>query len=504
MTDTTVSNRFTTMFEKSGVTERKKTKKKTIDFGETLGSDEVINATFKALREESTPHPAFVSESTLPDSPALPVSLAQVDLRQLAKQEAKQRTNEADNKPACNTNNIYPDSEPDVEPVNEPAKHPAKAGYPVHEPVHEPVQHVAYYPVHKPVHKSVHEPVHEPDNEPAHYITNQPAKYPAKHPAKPIDPELWHPYTEKQGRVLLYLITAGGRTKRESISRDTGVNIATVKYSLRVFVKDGFISSTALDVNHTMRGFTYALNPHLCNEYASRILGSEYVPVFYPANQPANQPAKYPVHEPVHYPVNRPILNPVHEPVNYPANEPVHLFSSSSLYEKTTTTKTGPGNETILTGAIGAYWEEEGLSESQASKWCQQFEVEPAVMKLQLEWARFDLENNGRRTDVKKDAVSWFFGHLRTTGGSFPRPVNYQSPAELRAEAIEQDLARQKDARERLAAAEIEQAFQRILADSEGQEYKALLNQTNEFAKDIGGQALETVLREIFVKGMGE
>jgi len=74
----------------------------------------------------------------------------------------------------------------------------------------------------------------------------------------------------------------------------------------------------------------------------------------------------------------------------------------------------------------------------------------------------------------------------------------------LRAEAIEQDLAREKNARERLVAAEIEQAFQRILADPDGQEYKALLNQTNEFAKDIGGQALETILREIFIKGRGE
>jgi len=491
MTNTTVSNRFTTMFEKSGVTERKKAKKKTIDFGEKLGNDEVINATFKALHEESPPPPVLISESPLPDSPGLPVSLAQVDLSHLAKQEVKQSANEADDKPAYNTTNNYPDSKPVNEPVNEPVKHPAKAGYPDNEPAHEPAKHTANHPVHYPVHEPVHKPDSEPGNEPVHYITNQPTKYQAKHPAKPIDPELWYPYTEKQGRVLLYLITAGGRTKRESISRDTGVNIATVKYSLRVFVKDGFISSTALDVNHTMRGFTYALNPHLCNEYASRILGSEFVPIFHPTNQPAH----YPVHEPVGYPVNKPIFKPAHEPA--------HPFSSSSLYEKTTT-KTEPGNVNIFTGVIGAYWEEEGLSESQVSKWCQQFEVEPTVMKLQLEWARFDLENNDRRTDVKKDAVSWFFGHLRTTGGSFPRPVNYQSPAELRAEAIEQDLAREKNARERLVAAEIEQAFQRILADPDGQEYKALLNQTNEFAKDIGGQALETILREIFIKGRGE
>jgi elongation factor P hydroxylase len=487
------------MFEKSGVTDRKKTKKKTIDFGETLSSDEVINATFKALREELTSQPAFVSEYPLPDSPALPLSRAQVDLRQLARQEVKQPANEADNKPAYNTTNNYPDVEPVNEPVNEPAQHPAKAGYPVNEPVNEPARYAAYEPASEPVHRPVYGPASEPDNEPAHHIINQPAKYQAKHPAKPIEPELWYPYTEKQGRVLLYLITAGGRTKRESISRDTGVNIATVKYSLRVFVKDGFISSTALDVNHTMRGFTYALNPHLCNEYASRILGSEFVPIFHPANQPASHQARYPAH----YPVNGPIFNPDNEPVHYPANKPVHPFSSSSLYEKTTT-KTGPGNENILTGAIGAFWEEEGLSESQASKWCQQFEVEPTVMKLQLEWARFDLENNGRRIDVKKDAVSWFFGHLRTTGGSFPRPVNYRSPAELRAEAVEKDLAREKDARERLVTAEIEQAFQRILADPEGQEYKALLNQTNEFAKDIGGQALDAILREIFVKSIGE
>jgi len=440
------------MFEKSGVTERKKTKKKTIDFGETLGNDEVINATFKALHEEPTSLSVF-----------------------------------------------GPVNKPDVEPVNKPAQHPAKAGYPDSEPVHEPAQHPANKPAHKPVNRPAHEPDSEPVHEPVHYQINQPAKRQAKHPAKPIAPEQWYPYTEKQGRVLLYLITAGGRTKRKSISMDTGVNIATVKYSLRVFVKDGFISPTTLDVNHTMRGFTYALNPHLCNEYASRILGLDFVPI----SHPANQPAKYQAHKPVHYPDDWPVLKPAHEPAHYPVHEPDSPFSSSSLDDKTTTTKTGPGNENFLTGAIGAYWEEEGLSESQASKWCQQFEVEPAVMKLQLEWARFDLENNGRRTDVKKDAVSWFFGHLRTTGGSFPRPVNYRSPAELRAEAIEQDLAREKDARERLVAAEIEQAFQRILTDPDGQEYKALLNQTNEFAKDIGGLALETILREIFVKGMG-
>jgi hypothetical protein len=162
-----------------------------------------------------------------------------------------------------------------------------------------------------------------------------------------------------------------------------------------------------------------------------------------------------------------------------------------------------PSEGFILTGAVGAYWEEEGLGEGQAQKWCQQFEVEPEQMRQQLEWARFDLENNGRRGEVKKDTVSWFFGHLRQTSGCFPRPINYKSPAEIRAEAIEQDLAREKEVRERLAAAEAELSFQKILADPTGNDYQVLLSQVDSFARDMGGKALETALREVFLKERG-
>jgi hypothetical protein len=124
-------------------------------------------------------------------------------------------------------------------------------------------------------------------------------------------------------------------------------------------------------------------------------------------------------------------------------------------------------------------------------------------MRQQLEWARFDLENNGRRSEVKKDTVSWFFGHLRQTSGCFPRPINYKSPAEIRAEAIEQDLAREKEAKVRLAAAEAERYFQNILADPAGKEYQRLLAQVDSFARDMGGKALETALRETFLKERG-
>src|ERR1039457_1570485 len=47
----TVTNRFTDMFAKTGVTERKSKTKRTVDFGESLANDEGINATFRSLHE---------------------------------------------------------------------------------------------------------------------------------------------------------------------------------------------------------------------------------------------------------------------------------------------------------------------------------------------------------------------------------------------------------------------------------------------------------------------
>jgi hypothetical protein len=119
-------------------------------------------------------------------------------------------------------------------------------------------------------------------------------------------------------------------------------------------------------------------------------------------------------------------------------------------------------------------------------------------MRQQLDWARYDLEANGRRGEVKKDPVSWFFGHLRTTGGCFPKPINYKSPLEIRVEAMENELAQEKALKERLATAEREQRFKKILSDPESAEYQALYSQVSSFAKEEGGEALTFSLRDAF------
>jgi len=60
---------------------------------------------------------------------------------------------------------------------------------------------------------------------------------------------------------------------------------------------------------------------------------------------------------------------------------------------------------------------------------------------------------------VQKDAISWFFGCLRQTGGCYARPSNYKNPAGMRAEAMEGDPARERETGERVASAELELEF---------------------------------------------
>jgi hypothetical protein len=139
----------------------------------------------------------------------------------------------------------------------------------------------------------------------------------------------------------------------------------------------------------------------------------------------------------------------------------------------------------ILTGLVGLFWEDEGLTEGQAQEWCEQFTINPKQLHVMLDWASFDLEENEKRADLKKDAVSWFFGALKRTRGCYPRPANYKSSSEIRAEAVEQDLAREKEAKERLRKAELGVEFKRIMEDKKGDEYKALYVSLSQTDRDL-------------------
>ena len=400
----------------------------------------------------------------------------------LANEPVKQQANEPDNKPV---------SEP-AKPTNDQAKEASHPAYPAKEPAKQEAN------------EPDNEPVNRPDIKPAKEPVSEAVKHQANDPAylnsTPIDPELWYPYTEKQGRILLYLINAGGRTKRENIANDTGISLATVKYSLRVFVKDGYISPTVLDVNHTVRGFSYNINYQRCNEYTARIYG-----------RGLSEPAKHPANEPVHWPDHRPVIKPVHGPVGYPVHEPVNgsvaPFSSSKDLKLTTTTKTEAESETaenptadkagILNEPELRFWAAEGVTEKQVRKWMDEFQMTEDEMKVSLRYARFDILE---RNDVQ-NASNWFY-KIVARNSFYPCPPNYRSPLELRAEAVKQQQERDSEAKKQVEQAGFESSFQAFLADPDTPLYQELFAQISSFSKEQfkAGERMEAEieLKELF------
>ena len=296
---------------------------------------------------------------------------------------------------------------------------------------------------------------------------------------------MWAPLTEYQGRVLVYLYeVAGGLTNVDTICSDTVIAYGTVRKCIDVLVKEGYIIFKQRFNGHAFNGFEYAMDNHLCSIYLARVRGG----------QSDGQPLGRSIGQSIGLSAGR---------TNGLTNERAVPFSSSRFLEDlkpTTTQAVVEGN--VLTGAVGAYWEEEGLGEAQAKKWCSQFEVDPEQMRIQLDWARFDLETNNRRETVTKDTISWFFGHLRTTGGCFPRPVNYRSSLEIRAEALQQQQERDKKAKALIEANEVENKFQAFLSDPDSPLFDELFDQISSFAKEQykDGQKMvaEIELREIF------
>lgn len=338
--------------------------------------------------------------------------------------------------------------------------------------------------------------------------------------AIPLD-VLTLPYN--QACVLEYMINAGGVTNARAISDATGIGIPSVRDAISRLIRRGFLPEPVTIRNATFQGFSYVLNQSMVGHFkaaggleqktykqASDRLTADRQTVYRSHSTAVRQsdsltpisssrieeltttPACQAV-RPSHGQTETPFdITPSEAQVITPSNAGVMIPSNNTQDSQTIF---------VLMGPTGMFWEGEGLQERQAKTWCEQFEVDPLQMKQQLEWARFDLVNNNKAAEVRKDPVSWFFGVLRQTGGCYPKPANYKSPAEIRAEQMEQAARDAAEARERQVAAEHELAFQKLMSNPDSEEYRRLLANVDEFAKDVGGKVLETALREAFRAG---
>ncbi|MCE1226258.1 MAG: hypothetical protein LWW87_07210 [Geobacteraceae bacterium] len=444
-------------------------------------------------------HKSHVKEETTASHPANQQANKPVNYpaSNQGKEPTKQQTNKPDNEPVKHQGNKqtnkptkYQANESVNTPVSQPVDNPAISGHAANQPASYPVNYQANNVTNKPVHESDNEPVIYPVSGSAIEAVNHQINKPVNYPVNATDPELWYPFTEKQGKILLYLIQAGGITKREHISNDTGVNIATVKHTLRVLAHEGYINNIQLYTNHSFRGFSYGVNRTMCAEFAERLTGQ---PLDYPDNQPINHPTKHPIRKPVNYPVRK----PAHYPTNEPGSSPDASFSSSKKELNLTTTENHDKADLLRDSEL-AYWKDKGISNRKINDWAEEFQMSVDQVIQSLKYCRYEmvvLNQEEEKQIAKPD--NWFYKIMQRSG-VYPKPANYKSLTEIRAEQMEQAAREMAEARERQIAAEQELAFQKILENPAGEEYQALLQQVSEFAREMGGKALETAMREAF------
>lgn len=319
-----------------------------------------------------------------------------------------------------------------------------------------------------------------------------------------------------QAAILEHLIrteeTTGGMTSVRTIAEDTKIGIPSTRDAISRLVRRGFIADPVTIRTANFQGFSYVLNKRLATQFMEsggleQINHRSIRPSIIPRSNGQLSNRGLSNNQTVSL-SDRVSANGL--TANGETVDSVTPFSSSNVIKLPTTTQPetvrpftmAPSDNNqdkfIISGPVGMYWEEVGLLEGQAQTWCKQFDADPQQMKQQLEWARYDLINNGKINEVKKDPVSWFFGCLRQTGGCYPRPANYKSLTQLRAEAMEEELAKEKEAKERLRIAELEKRFQLIMDNPDGAEYRALFDKTDSFAQGTKGIMLTQTLKNVF------
>jgi hypothetical protein len=144
------------------------------------------------------------------------------------------------------------------------------------------------------------------------------------------------------------------------------------------------------------------------------------------------------------------------------------------------------------------YWKEKGVNTRQVEKWAEEFAMEIELVLQSLKHCRYEMIVLNHEEEKKiENPVNWFYRIMQRTG-LYPRPADYKTMADIRAETMERAAKEMADARVRQVTAEKELAFQKLLHAPESAEYQALYDQVSSFAKDEGNEALEFALRDVF------
>ncbi len=290
----------------------------------------------------------------------------------------------------------------------------------------------------------------------------------------------WLPFNENQGKLLLFLYEkGGGLTNMDIVVRETGIAYGTARAGIDVLIREGYITYKARHNGHSFRGFEYSMNNHLCSLYATKIYGTQSEQTIEQSNKQAGSQAS---------------KQTAWQSVGQSNKQTFTVVSSTKDLQSTTTE-----NTEILKDPELGYWREKGVNVRQLNAWSDEFEMPLEQVIQSLKYCRYDMVvlNHEEEKQIS-NPINWFYKVMQRSG-IYPKPGNYKTLAEIRAEQMEQAAREAAEARERQINAEHELAFQKILSDQRSLEYQQLLSKVNDFAKEVGGKALEAALREAFI-----
>ena len=309
-----------------------------------------------------------------------------------------------------------------------------------------------------------------------------------KQTIRPVQPQsgrqIWLPLNENQGRLLLFLYEkGGGLTNMDIVVAETGIAYGTARAGIDVLIREGYVTYKARHNGHSFRGFEYAMNNHLCSLYAARVRGEQ---------------TEQPVRQSFQQSNNQANNQTMKQPLGQSSNQAVTVVSSYLTDLKSTTNSDTAEIDDLLRDPELGYWREKGVSARQITLWSEEFQMPVDQVIQSLKYCRYEMVvlNLEEEKQIAKPE-NWFYRVIQKSG-VYPKPANYKSLAEIRVEQMEQAVREAADLRSRQAVAEQEMAFQRILADPEGAAYQALHSKVSDFAREMGGKALETALREAF------
>jgi len=313
--------------------------------------------------------------------------------------------------------------------------------------------------------QSIQQDSKQPDKQPSRQTTEQSTKQATEQPLqqaiehsqeqsiKQSSRHAWLPLNENQGRILMYLYERGnGLTNMDIVCAETLIAYGTARTAIDVLMKEGYVTNKVRHNGHAFRGFEYALNNHLCSLYISRIKGEQS------GEQSSWQSIKQ-------------LSN---QTIGQTSKQTVGSFSSSSLEEKPTTTEPRILNEPEL-----RYWAGEGVTEKQVQTWMTEFQMTPEEIALSLRYGRFDILERG---DVQS-AANWFYKIL-TRNGFYPKPTNYRSLLEIKAEVLKKQQEADNEAKEKIEASEFEIHFKAFVSEPASPLFKHLYEFVSNFSKE--------------------